>query len=367
MAEAWHYCLRLGCGGGCLHVWLQLHLGAFCGGMASPTSDVLSCASSTPRASGHSSPALLEDVESVGTAENAERESETDLLSDKSPAAVHSEKWVPGANVEPWIGRGAPAGMQAQVLITNALMSLKGLPAKVLRSWRESFALEAGCRSSSATQIGARLLGMNVGSVESVFNRIRGNSWTPTSRAEEPEDVGGGLSPQAAQSHEFLCNVVRVSLANSIEGNSHTSYIKEMQRMTVARRLLPNVRGLFRIVMLCRKLGRARGGTFWPQRMGGADEVACAPSSSSGLQRVATAQAEAACAPSSPSGLKRTTVPEAEVAAKQRARKCQRRSAMAEAEAACAPSSSSGLKRTTVPEAEVAPKQRARKRQRTSD
>ncbi len=84
--------------------------------MASPTSDVLSCASSTPRASGHSSPALLEDVESVGTAENEERESETDLLSDKSPAAVHSEKWVPGANVEPWIGRGAPAGMSDEPL-----------------------------------------------------------------------------------------------------------------------------------------------------------------------------------------------------------------------------------------------------------
>ena len=67
-------------------------------------------------------------------------ELEVSLLQDGGDELISEFcRWVPGTNTGLWLGRRAPIGEQAQVLITNVVQCLRGLPGKALREMRSFF------------------------------------------------------------------------------------------------------------------------------------------------------------------------------------------------------------------------------------
>ena len=179
-------------------------------------------------------------------------ELEVPLLQDGGDHELTSEfsPCVPGINTGLWLGRKAPIGEQAQVLITNVVQCLRGLPGKALREMKIFCSVQAGkARSSFVTQIGSRLLGLSVGTVETVWARVRANAWQPqkpTESLRRTQVTAGGLSPtQAPQEQEpalshqdarrrCLCNMVRLALSTGLEGGSQNQYIRQLQRMALA-------------------------------------------------------------------------------------------------------------------------------------
>jgi len=104
------------------------------------------------------------------------------LLSDLEDGQSRSPpSWAPGRNTGHWLGWAAPIGQQAQVLIANVIMCLKQVPAAVLRRLRDSLPdFHYGKNKIGlATQIGARLLGLSVGTASSMVVRLRTSEWQP--------------------------------------------------------------------------------------------------------------------------------------------------------------------------------------------
>lgn len=130
--------------------------------------------------------------------------------------------------------------MQAQVLITNVIHNLKGVPRTALRALQGALAIKnISDKVGYSIRIGARLLGMSAATVTDAYRRVRDNAWRPVgpkaSHGPMPKAHDeGGLSPSEDEGHSCLRNSVRVTLANAVDGGSYMDLCNVLQRMHLA-------------------------------------------------------------------------------------------------------------------------------------
>ena len=144
--------------------------------------------------------------------------------------------WIPGVNTGRHIGRGAPVGVQAEVLITNVIHNLQKLGKSALRSMQSILSVALHKKRSMAFRISSYLLGLPALTLEQVYRRVRDSVWQPasaaTSAATSSASVQGGLSPD--EEAASVRNAVSLALGNAVDGNSHRDLYKVLARAVLA-------------------------------------------------------------------------------------------------------------------------------------
>ena len=144
--------------------------------------------------------------------------------------------WIPGVNTGRHIGRGAPVGVQAEVLITNVIHNLQKLGKSALRSMQSILSVALHKKRSMAFRSSSYLLGLPALTLEQVYRRVRDSVWQPasaaTSAATSSASVQGGLSPD--EEAASVRNAVSLALGNAVDGNSHRDLYKVLARAVLA-------------------------------------------------------------------------------------------------------------------------------------
>ena len=160
-------------------------------------------------------------------------------------------EWVAGQNVGSYVKvwrRGRVACMSEsgrlapgeQVLITNVVENLLGLPSKALRCVSDALSVVRSQGFSLAASVAGRLLGISGRHVKRVYDGMRQRSFVP---AMPGRDNGASIftedaddnQPAACPQVDFVqCNTVRMILALSVDGNSHLRIADSLHRMLLA-------------------------------------------------------------------------------------------------------------------------------------
>ena len=153
-----------------------------------------------------------------------------------------STEWAPGVNAGPWIPQGTLCGEQAQVLITNALLTLRRVPGKMLQQvWKyiDPEACNIGDRWSYALRVAAGLLRLTPGAVRWIASCVKRNGWVPVARAPAvTADPTSRCDRQDPDNDGALKNLVRLAIANAVEGRSGKAFERDIARMSLAQATL---------------------------------------------------------------------------------------------------------------------------------
>ncbi len=144
-------------------------------------------------------------------------------------------EWRPGYDATPWIRRGAWLHEQAQVLMTNVLLSLRRVPGRLLRPILPYLAPSRGIQTcgSFAEQVAAATLRMSRSAIRNTYSRVVANGWQPLVR-QLAEEASVAEAQCESDGGEALRSLIRLALGSAVEGRSGRACERDVVRCGLA-------------------------------------------------------------------------------------------------------------------------------------
>ncbi len=178
--------------------------------------------------------------------------SDSDDVPASKPLAVDedcSAGWLPGVDTGPFQGRLVPLEPQSQVLVANVVLNARRLPGALLHSILEITGHAGQARGSLAMQCASAFLRVAQTTVRKCMDGLRQNGWKPTKPAQPQRPFMAALQDDGA-AHSLVASprlqsdgletLVRVALANAVEGGSLQRFERDVARYKLSGVFLGN-------------------------------------------------------------------------------------------------------------------------------
>ena len=130
---------------------------------------------------------------------------------------------------------------QSQVLSMNVLMSLRRVPAQVLKPVCSALGLELTPLGFSTYVVAAaKLLCLSCSRVYRLMQAVSDRSWTPVGHSSEssrggvePRHGGEAVRNKTDEGPEVLMTLIRSALASSVTGSSGNAFTQHISRLAL--------------------------------------------------------------------------------------------------------------------------------------